>query len=195
MIKHAMKLLATQPIKILVLTILMVGLMASVAAPAEAKSKGTDRPFKGKATGESTVPIVVDSGPTFVMFETEGSGTFNATHMGKGTYSGTSTQLWTGGNCGVVAGSITLTAANGDTVEGVIGDGSVVCEVAPNDLSTYESELNINIVGGTGRFEGASGSFVSNSTHTRDVVPEISLSVDTGKWLGKISYSKKKSKK
>ena len=155
-----------------------------------AKSKGTDRPFHGVATGTSTVT----GGPA--VFSTTVTGTFKASHLGKGTYTGSSTQDWSGADysgfpfpnpCGVVDGTITLTAANGDMVEGDIDvTASTVCEVAPFNNLAYASTLVIDITGGTGRFVSATGRFTSTSTHTRVTVTADSS--DIGSWSGLISY-------
>ena len=156
--------------------------------------KGTDRPFKGSGSGTSSVPVLVAG--NFPTFGLTGTGTFNATHLGQGTYTGASTQDWSGADytgfpnpvnpCAVVAGSITLTAANGDTLTGDIVAGSTVCELAPFNGLAYASTLIIDFTGGTGRFVDASGSFVSTNIHIRPTV--TSPSQDTGSWVGTTSY-------
>ena len=130
----------------------VVALMLLVAAPVEAGPKGTDRPFSGQATGEITFAFgpACTTGP---IVTTTASGT--ATHMGR------LTAVWnqcaigsTGGWTGQTA---TLTAANGDQV--------FLAGTNPSGADPFQ----VTIVGGTGRFAGATG--VLNAS--ADIVPEF----------------------
>ena len=61
-------------------------------------------------------------------------------------------------------GVSTLTAANGDTISGIVTGGEVYelfLGAFPGD--GQESFIAVTITGGTGRFSGASGKFVSHS--------------------------------
>ena len=162
-----------------------------------AGKKGTDLPFKGKAEGTSTAATPTDAPVgALAAFTTTSSGDFIGSHLGKGTYTGSSTQTWflaDAGQCadsvyGAVSGDITLTAANGDTVTATAQEGSIVCEVG-NDRTTYDSTIIYEIDGGTGKFETATGSFTSTSSHVRPLPPPVRGSDDVGSWEGTISYN------
>ena len=175
-----------------VLALVVLALTVSVGTLL-AGPKGTELPFKGKATGTSTVAT---GGPS--VFTTTSEGKFIGSHVGKGTYEGGSTQTWgpvDGGNpeCddsvfGAVTGWIEFTAANGDMLHATAQAGSILCEVDPGDLTTYESTIIYEIIWGTGRFYGATGTFTSKSVHTRP--DALSGSDDVGTWKGTINYNK-----
>ena len=82
------------------------------------------------------------------------------------------------GECGAVVsatGTVKLTAANGDKVFGKIVGGETYRLDFVNPGDGVETFANVDIVGGTGRFENATGSFVSH-TITR-------LDYDAGKFV------------
>jgi hypothetical protein len=95
-------------------------------------------------------------------FSLEGSGTVNndgslsasgrATHLGLWTEIGELSLAPDPNNPNllIATGNATFTAANGDQLEGVIEDGSL-------DVTTGIATGTFHFVGGTGRFEGASG--------------------------------------
>ena len=141
--------------------------------------------FKGNSEGTSSVPGVVSAD----VFETTSVGTCIGSHLGKGTYTGASEQDWSEGlGYGVVSGSITFTAANGDTLCAVAdADVSRVYEVAPNNFTTYTSTIIYEITSGTGKFAAATGTFTSEIVHTRP--DEDSPSVDVGSWSGTINMN------
>lgn len=155
---------------------------AAIAAPALAGPGGTARPFKGNAAGQTTVT----GGP--LVFASSSAGTMISTHLGKGSYSITATQDWTTAvffthPCAVVAGTFTLTAANGATVTGTVSGET--CELAPFVNTSYASSLTATINGGTGRFAGASGTLTVNGLSTGPVGGPFN---DTSTWTGTISY-------
>lgn len=183
----------------LIIVFALVVLTLSVTAGTVLAGKGgSDRPFAGNSSGTSTFPDNVNEAGDILapddvtgIFHNTSEGTFIASHLGKGTFTGESTQNWLTGSpsgiCGDVTGTIVLTAANGDTISGDVVSPSTVCELdPPNDLTLYESTLHIDIISGTGRFAGASGDFVSTSTHTK--IDAGSASVDIGTWSGSITY-------
>jgi hypothetical protein len=168
------------------LSILMglVGIMALVAGSAFAGTKGTDRPFKGDGSGTTAV----SGGPS--TFTSVTVGTVNSTHLGKGAYAVNATQNWgLSANCAgspvqaVDTGSMTLTAANGATVTGTIS--GTTCELAPFNNTTYGTTLTMTVTGGTGRFDGATGSIVISGLSTGPAGGPFS---DVSTMTGTISY-------
>jgi hypothetical protein len=124
--------------------------LTSLAGPLAADAAaGAGVPFKGSVSG-----IETNSGG-FPFIDIQGTGTGEATHLGRYTYDNPHTvNLLTRHGCG----TWTFTAANGDTVTASgCGDATVVSGTPPTAiLSIVETG---NITGGTGRFDGATGSF------------------------------------
>lgn len=109
-------------------------------------ASAVERPFALKGTGVATI-ITNESGIPIGAIPT-GSGT--ATHLGQWTVTGN--VKYTPDSNGVLhsSGEATITAANGDKLQTQI-DG-ILDPVAGMDQGVFY------FVGGTGRFEGASGS-------------------------------------
>lgn len=129
--KHLMK------IRTLILTSFL--LLATIPVSA------VERPFALSGTGVAT--LITDGAGHVIGATPTGSGT--ATHLGQWTVAGNVS--YTPDSNGVLhsSGSATLTAANGDKLQIQI-DG-ILDPVAGVDQG------NFHIVGGTGRFEGATG--------------------------------------
>jgi hypothetical protein len=129
------------------LALVVLGLF-STAGIAHAAPGGTDRPFKASGSGPITV-----SPPQF-------SGTFHGTHTGGGTYSGTFVSGFPP-PCGVgsapITDFLTLTAANGDTINqtwsGTVCQSGGAFPANP----TFHSIQAYTVTGGTGRFSTATG--------------------------------------
>ncbi len=119
-----------------------------------------DRPFTAPVTGTFQVGSCTPSYPHLICdFELYGEG--NATHMGDIVVNSTWVVQIDNALTGVpptegsiLSGSATITAANGDTVELVAVPGS--------RLDNGIVNAPFDIVGGTGRFTGATGSVVRN---------------------------------
>jgi hypothetical protein len=105
-----------------------------------------ERPFALNGTGVAT--LIIDESGHLIGATPTGSGT--ATHLGQWTVSGNVT--YTPDNNGVLhsGGEATITAANGDKLQVKIE--GILDPVAAVDQGVFY------FVGGTGRFEGASGS-------------------------------------
>ena len=127
-------------IRILMLTIaLLLGSLPTTAA---------ERPFKISGNGHST--FITDGAGNIIGSNITASG--RATHLGM--WSGVGTLQFipdpTNPNLIRVTGALTATAANGDKLHLVVAEGVL-------DITTGISTGVLQFVGGTGRFEGASG--------------------------------------
>lgn len=126
---------------VVVLLVVFVG-----AAPSQA---GKLVPFKGHWAGQ-TVSAAPTDDPNVIFVTTDGGG--NATHLGKFTMiSPHFSNLLTL----EAFGSQFFTAANGDQLE-----AEFVGQFVPTPDGFLEAELQATIVGGTGRFENATGHYV-----------------------------------
>jgi hypothetical protein len=106
-------------------------------------------PFQGRIEGTFVSTPTPDS--TIYIGGAEAAG--NATHVGAFTkVTSDVTDLSTG----LVNGSFTMTAPNGDLLTGVYS-GFIIPGNAPG---TFSWLLNATFTGGTGRFENATGAFV-----------------------------------
>jgi hypothetical protein len=129
----------------------IVALLATMTiSPVAAKEKGTDRPFKADLAGQVTFEFgegdAAPCGPFqpgwgfTVITHTEATG--NTTHMGRTQASFRHCPT----DVGHDNGHLTLTAANGDEVyTEYVDDG------------TTGDSFPMHVVGGTGRFAGATG--------------------------------------
>lgn len=134
---------------LLVLTSLLA---LAVVAPgaAVAKRGGTDRPWKGKGSGTTTLNVATTPFPG----STDGTARFS--HLGKTSYSSNFAVTLTGPNSFTIAGTQTVVAANGDMLFlSFTGTGTFVGAFAPGQ--TTETNLSYTVIGGTGRFDDATG--------------------------------------
>ena len=147
-------------------TLILIPFLLLGTIPASA----VERPFALKGQGVAT--LIIDDAGHLIGATPTGSGT--ATHLGQWTVSGT--VHYTPDSNGVLrsSGEATLTAANGDKLNFQI-DG-ILDPVAAIDQGLF------HFVGGTGRFEGATGdaNFV---VHISPVTGGFELTV-----VGKINY-------
>jgi hypothetical protein len=131
------------------LAVVVLGLFSTVGS-AYAASGGTNRPWRAQGSGTVTV-----APPQF-------SGTFHATHTGKGTVDGTFVVAGFPPPCGVgsvpITDFVTLTAANGDKINQTWS--GTTCQSGGDQLAnpTFHADQTYTITGGTGRFSTASGS-------------------------------------
>ena len=117
---------------------------------------GSDQvPFKGRLrTTAATDPVFC--GPSVCGFNATITGGGRAAHLGRYGWFSTHTVSFLTSPFTVSGGDLTLTAANGDQLFGTYSGTSQFVGV---DLLTFT--LNIEIDGGTGRFEGAEGSITA----------------------------------
>ena len=146
-------------------TIMYLQMTALCFATAFAAPNLKEKDFSGSILSSETVDIDF---VTLIML-VDGSGTGQAKHLGQFTYTfEVVVDLSTG--CGV--GSAEFTAANGDSLSTTVtGCGG------PTDAGFRVVEEH-TIVGGTGRFTGASGSFTLDRLLT-PIPPNINVSVGT----------------
>jgi hypothetical protein len=105
---------------------------------------GEQVPFKGQSSG---VVTTVGFDPIAGIVYAHGEGTGTATHLGYFTVTG-DVQIHLA--AGIVLGTYTLTAANGDKLFLTMGGGG---------LDATHGFANFVVIGGTGRFQGATGTY------------------------------------
>lgn len=140
------------------------------------------RPFKGSYNVALTIP------KTDLVQDLVSTGEGNATHLGRFVFHSLTHADFTDLDNITVSGGtetnpVTFTAANGDELYLTFsGTGQ------PNDDNTYTVIRNFEIIGGTGRFEGADGSFSSTSTAAFTTTAESVSLAGTVYFTGTISY-------
>jgi hypothetical protein len=150
----------------------VVALLAAAAAIAtgtlaSAASAEPGVPFNGSYSGTSS-----RSGNT-VNIATTGQ----ATHLGESSEAITTTVAFSATSCGMVAGSGTATAANGDDL--FFSTSGTIC---PEGGGLFVVSVSRTITGGTGRFADASGTLAVSGTANL-VAGTLSYTVE-----GSISY-------
>jgi len=124
-----------------------------MASPAAAKTDGPHLPFKG--TLQAVENGIFDPGPPVTVSVTA-TGSGNATQLGRFTYSYTVVIYLNPDNSGTGTLYYDFVAANGDHLYSV-GEGfGAPAEGIPATNHVVEQHT---ITGGTGRFEGATGTF------------------------------------
>ena len=142
-------------------------------AVAHGKAGGTDRPLKGNSVATSTIDLATGVGAT--------DGTSRITHCGSATFHNDFTFSLTGGDSFSLVGTDTVVCANGDQLFATF--------VITGSLSAGTSTGAFTGTGGTGRFAGASGSFVTHNTSTIiSMVGNVITSHDTNTIDGLIIY-------
>jgi hypothetical protein len=123
---------------------ILVALLAALTLSGSTMAAGQPAPFKGRSSG---VVIAAGFDPVAGIAYTHVEGQGQATHLGRFTVTGDTTVDVATGNA---RGTWTLTAANGDmlflTMEG-------------NGIDPTHGVGTFTVVSGTGRFQGASGSY------------------------------------
>jgi hypothetical protein len=156
----------TKTVLYLQMTALLV--TAALAGPAAA---GKEVPFRGSFRGVDIADV------QFPKLFVDGSGSGNATHLGRFTLA---YELEVDLLAHYTFGSSAFTAANGDIVfTDIIGSGTPT----ENVVSVVEEHT---ITGGTGRFAGATGSFIKNS------LLNLVTGVNAGSFDGTIVFAKAK---
>jgi hypothetical protein len=164
-------------------TALTVALMLVAATPVLATRGQPDHevPFGG---GGTTADSYGDPGtcPPGAVWRFFSSGTNEFTHLGHVTVDVTHCTWvdWATGTGHFGPGTNTLTAVNGDTLT-LSQWGTFESALTPDGIFSYV-DLEWEVIGGTGRFEGASG------TGEGTVVGDIAAMTSTSTYWGTIVY-------
>ena len=122
----------------------IVAVLAALTLSGPTMAAGQQAPFKGRSSG---VVTAVGFDPVAGIAYTRVEGQGQATHLGRFTQTGDATVDVATGNA---RGTWTLTAANGDML---------FLAMEGNGIDPTHGAGTFTVVGGTGRFEGASGSY------------------------------------
>ena len=122
----------------------VVAVLAALTLSAPSMAAGKQVPFKGRSSG---VVTTVGIDPVAGLVHTHAAGQGQATHLGHFTQTGDTTVDLVTGNA---RGTWTLTAANGDML---------FLEMTAYGIDPTHGVGTFTVVGGTGRFEGATGSY------------------------------------
>lgn len=126
---------------------LMLAITVLVPASALGAAKGTELPLKFSISVINVVNLET--------FTNHYAGTEIASHAGKGTIEGNGSFAFSGFNTLAYHDEWTFTAPNGDKI---FGTSTGTTTGGPEGLlRSAESKLVLTITGGTGRFQGASG--------------------------------------
>jgi hypothetical protein len=131
---------------------LTLALLLSLAVPATA---ATERPFRGSFLGDAAFAQPRCGSDVTLGFTAVGA----ATHLGRmeGQASNCTDASFPVASVDVRDGIVTFVAADGSTVT---AEYEGVQQAPVNGVAAYS--LTMTVVGGTGRFEGASGSWASS---------------------------------
>lgn len=142
------------------MAILATGACALSLVAGAAHADSSNRPFMTTASGTDTVSIGCDGGCVQATF----NGTATSSHLGTSSWIAELTVPLTGLTltdngelCGPATGSATLPAANGDEVDFTYA-GTICALDATNPIfGAHSFSGTYTITGGTGRFQGATG--------------------------------------
>lgn len=132
----------------------LVGALLLMGVPGSVDADSSSRPFDGTLRGEVTFPFVGDECPASDVFlgglrtDSEASGV--VTHLGRTTMT---SQHCTPAGAAIEGGEMTLVAANGDMV--YLEYTGTAPPPGPDGVIVVA--VDFDIVGGTGRFDGATG--------------------------------------
>ena len=135
---------------------------------------GTELPFGGTLEAVETHQF---QPPNFLVAHLEGKGV--ASHLGRFT---SVSDFTINTVTAMGAGTLTLTAANGDQIF-----ATVTGEAVGGTADHLQIDETLTITGGTGRFTGATGSFTSTRFADTTTVPRIPSS---GSFEGTISLNR-----
>lgn len=140
------------------LIILGAALVLALAQAVPAAAADPARPFRGSGSGTDSMGAPTGC-PDWAQWRYDSTGTMYVTHLGLASFHVSHCSAMTGGPHGIFgAGTMTYTAANGDTL--VISDWGTFDLTLGSGGAPERSEIDLEyeIVGGTGRFADAEGS-------------------------------------
>lgn len=158
----------------IILSLLALAAVSPTAALGAAK--GTERPLKGTSTSTLTIDIATGTGSV--------AGSGQLSHLGRWTFTNDITSLtFTGPNTFSLTLTAVYVAANGDEIfTTATGTGTLTA-------TGSESTLISTIVGGTGRFTGATGTLRTRETSVNDsLVGSVLTAHGSEVHKGTISY-------
>jgi hypothetical protein len=158
----------------LTMIVVAVALAAVSISPASGATRATDLPFKGSGSGTERV---TSFGPPVTSVV---DGTLLGTQIGKAAFHVENTN--TVGTAFV--GTRTITAANGDTIADTLS-GSAVFTGPRTAIATIHDK----IMGGTGRFTDATGTFTTTVTLAFDP-SDLTVATATLTYHGTINLSR-----
>jgi len=164
-------------------------LLLAVTPTAAAGPKGTDRPFKGVATGEST--FILDN-PLDCPAEPAGGfgittftdATGNASHLGRMSLHGEHCPLLDGG---ITEGTLVFVAANGDELHTTYEGTATLLPPNIGDLISVTAYMTVDPAGSTGRFAGAEGEIVLHAELIFEGIGDPAWPW-VSSWRGTLSY-------
>lgn len=142
--------------------------------------KQVSRPARTFSGSFELVITVTD--PSLPLLRITGSGPGIATHLGQSWYE-SQTVIDYSGTTVELRGNVTFTAANGDELH-----TSFVGHPYPNGDGTETIIRQFTVTGGTGRFEGASGSFTGTTISPTPASPGDLPSTSLITLKGTITY-------
>jgi hypothetical protein len=162
--------------KLIFLSGLVLAVVAMSPAAAMGAAKGTNRPLTGTLTTITTVNLITGAGTQV------SSG--HLSHLGKVTGSADLQFTAVGSNGFSFTGTATTVAANGNklfTTTATLGTGTLGPPISSTSTNT--------IVGGTGRFADASGTYTGKAVSTSvAIIGSIETVTSTVTLKGTISY-------
>ena len=163
--------------KKLIAALAALAVMALAPATALGAKGGTDRPVKAAFSGAT---VLTPTGPTGSIVEFTGTG--RTSHGGKSTLESTGTTAFTSPTTFDFSASSTTTVANGDQrFSTEVGTGTI------NADGSVVIDITSTTTGGTGRFEGASGSSTGTISNVLSSDPAATFDT-TISTVGTISY-------
>lgn len=164
-------------------------LLLAVAPTAAAGPKGTDRPFKGWASGEST--FIIDN-PLDCPAEPAGGfgistftdATGNASHLGRMSLHSEHCPLLDGG---ITEGTMIFVAANGDQLHTTYEGTATPLPPNIGDPIYVTVDMMVDPAASTGRFAGAEGEIVLHAELVFEGIGDPAWPW-VGSWTGTLSY-------
>lgn len=152
-----------------------------VTAPSSVAMKAVDVPFSGVVTGEAVFDFATNPKACASTFTTVTSAKGQASHMGLVTWE---SQHCLGENSEILDAELVLTAANGDKLSATYTGSCAGIAVIGEPVNCAGT---LTVTGGTGRFEGATGTAEWNAAIVFQGFDDFSWP-GRWEWKGTIRY-------